>query len=149
MPGRARQRGAPRRKIKALTGVKHHVRITKGLPERLTWCPATKDPGLDGGEAPRPAHQMPSRPRRRGAPRRKIKALTGVKHHVPEGKIDGQKKDLVQETRSGHLPSVSLHQVFYSCPLKSCYSNSSFSILQGLPLFMNYFPVTLNALKPA
>ena len=57
-----------------------------------TWCPETKDQGFDGGEAPRPAHQMPGRVRRRGAPRRKIKALTGVKHHVPEGKNDEQKK---------------------------------------------------------
>jgi len=51
-------------------------------PDPGTWCPATKDQGFDGGEAPRPACRMPAGPRRRGAPRRKIKALTGVKHHV-------------------------------------------------------------------
>ena len=54
MPGRVRGRGAPRRKIKALTGVKHHVRITK--------CPPDPDDVVPRDE--------------------EIKALTGVKHHV-------------------------------------------------------------------
>ena len=91
-PAGPRRRGAPRRKIKALTGARHHVRPTECPPDPATWCPATKDQGFDGGEAPRPAHRMPGRARRRGAPRRKIKALTGVKHHVPEGKNDEYKK---------------------------------------------------------
>ncbi len=90
------------------------VRAAEYPAGAATWCPATEDQGFDGGETPRPAHRRPGRARQRGAPRRKIKALTGVKHHVPERKNDEQKKDLVQETRSGHLPSVSLHQVFYS-----------------------------------
>ena len=81
-PAGPRRRGAPRRKIKALTGARHHVRPTECPPDPATWCPATKDQGFDGGEAPRPACRMPGRARRRGAPRRRIKALTGVKHHV-------------------------------------------------------------------
>ena len=35
MPGRFERRGAPRRKIKALAGVKHHVRIVR-VKEKLT-----------------------------------------------------------------------------------------------------------------
>ena len=111
MPGRARRRGAPRRRFKALAGVKHHVQSTKrpagagdvvlrdersslwprggttsnlqnARPARATWCLATKVQGFGQGEAPRRSRRMPGRARRRGAPRRRIKALAGVKHHV-------------------------------------------------------------------
>ena len=90
MTGQVRGRGAPRRRIKALTGVKHHVRPAEFPVEQLTWCPATKDQGLDGRgsttsdlpnsrpasatwcpetkdqgfdgrEAPRPTHRIPGR----------------------------------------------------------------------------------------
>ena len=46
-------------------------------PGPATWYPATKDQGLDGGEAPRRSRRMPGRAQKRGAPRRRIKALTG------------------------------------------------------------------------
>ena len=46
MTGRVRGRGAPRRRIKALAGVKHHVGDAECPVEQLTWCPATKDQGF-------------------------------------------------------------------------------------------------------
>ena len=103
--GRGR-RGAPRRRFKALAGVRHHVGITVGpsspgdvVPRdggsslwpgggttseppnarssRATWCPATKIQAFGGGEAPRRSRRMPGRRGRRGASRRRFKALAG------------------------------------------------------------------------
>ena len=51
-------------------------------PTLEMWCPATKEQGLAGSEAPRPTCRRPIRPQRRGAPRRRNKGLRGVKHHV-------------------------------------------------------------------
>ena len=51
-------------------------------PPLETWCPATKEQGLAGSEAPRPTCRRPIRPQRRGAPRRRNKGSRGVKHHV-------------------------------------------------------------------
>lgn len=108
--GRGR-RGAPRRRIKALRGVKHHVGAaecpvvagdvvprderSRLWPEGGTtsetpiawsapamWCPATKVQGFGRGKAPRRRRRLPGRARRRGAPRRRVKALARVKHHV-------------------------------------------------------------------
>ena len=56
--------------------------VEQGRPGRATWCPATKDQGFGEGEAPRRRRRLPGRARRRGAPRRRIKALARVKHHV-------------------------------------------------------------------
>ena len=47
-----------------------------------TWCPSTKEQGIAGREAPRPACRRPIRLQRRGARRRKNKGLRGVRHHV-------------------------------------------------------------------
>ncbi len=104
-------RGARRRKNKALRGVKHHVQPaeirfcskdvvpgderTRHCGERSTtfnrpksdfapktWCPATEEQGFAGSEAPRPTRRSPILSQRRGARRRKNKALGGSKHHV-------------------------------------------------------------------
>ena len=48
----------------------------------MTWCPATKDQGFDACEAPRLPERRLFRVQRRGAPRRRIKALMRVEHHV-------------------------------------------------------------------
>ena len=48
----------------------------------LTWCPATKEQGIAGSEAPRPTGRNPILLQRRGARRRRSKALWGAKHHV-------------------------------------------------------------------
>ncbi len=105
------RRGARRRKNKALRGVKHHVQPaeirfcsedvvpgderTRHWGERSTtpnrpksdfapktWCPATKEQGIAGSEAPRSTGRNPILLRRRGARRRKNKALGGAKHHA-------------------------------------------------------------------
>ena len=47
-----------------------------------TWCPSTKEQGIAGSEAPRPARRRRLWLQRRGARRRKSKVLRGVKHHV-------------------------------------------------------------------
>ena len=106
MPGRAGRRGASRRRFKALAGVKHHVGAAEcpagprnvvprdeesslwpgggttseppnARSSRATWCPATKVQGFGGGEAPRRSRRMPGRAGRRGASRRRFKALAG------------------------------------------------------------------------
>ena len=56
--------------------------VEQGRPVRATWCPATKDQGFGRREAPRRLHCRPGRRGRRGASRRRFKALAGVKHHV-------------------------------------------------------------------
>ena len=48
----------------------------------LTWCPATKEQGIAGSEAPRPTGRSPILSQRRGTRRRKNKALGGAKHHA-------------------------------------------------------------------
>ena len=59
---------------------------TPGLPpahpDPKTWCPATKEQGIAGREAPRPARRRRLRLERRGACRRRNKGLQGAKHHV-------------------------------------------------------------------
>ena len=52
----------------------------------LMWCPATKEQGIAGSEAPRPTGRNPILLRRRGARRRKNKALGGAKHHAQPAK---------------------------------------------------------------
>ena len=47
-----------------------------------TWYPTTKEQGIGGSEAPRPTGRSPILAHRRGARRRKNKALGGAKHHV-------------------------------------------------------------------
>ena len=126
------RRGAPRRRIKALTGMKHHVRpdkctaglgdmvprdegsrlcgersTTPNLPEAHptleTWCPAREDQGLDGGEAPRPTRRIPVRAGRRGAPRRRIKPLTGGRHHVRPAECPAEPGDVVPRDERSSL----------------------------------------------
>jgi len=48
----------------------------------LAWCPATEEQGFAGSEAPRPTGRRPILSQRRGARRRKNKALRGAKHHA-------------------------------------------------------------------
>ena len=59
---------------------------TPNLPEAhpppKTWCPATKEQGFAGSEAPRSTCRRPIRPQRRGVPRRRSKGSRGVKHHA-------------------------------------------------------------------
>lgn len=59
------------------------------LPGPKTWCPATKEQGFVDSEAPRRTDGRSARAQRRGAPRRKIKALPGAEHHVglAEGRL--------------------------------------------------------------
>ena len=103
MTGRVRRRGAPRRKIKALTGGSTTSASPNARPSPATWCPETKDQGFGEGEAPRPAHQMPGRARRRGAPRRRIKALAGVKHHVGPAEFPPDPDDVVPRDERSSL----------------------------------------------
>ena len=53
-----------------------------------TWCPATEEQGFAGSEAPRPTRRSPILSRRRGARRRKNKALGGAKHHAQPAESD-------------------------------------------------------------
>ena len=69
----------------------------------MTWCPSTKDQGFDACEAPRSPERRPFRVQQRGAPRRRIKALTRVKHHVhpdedPSGPNDVVPRDEKSKT---------------------------------------------------
>ena len=69
----------------------------------LTWCPATKEQGIAGSEAPRPTGRSPILSRRRGARRRKNKALRGAKHHVQPAEARFCSKDVVpDDERIGH-----------------------------------------------
>ena len=106
-----RRRGARRRRNKGLQGVKHHVGCAAGAfgPEDVvlvdegtrasgerrttsaaptsrsapkTWCPATKEQGFAGREAPRRVRRRRLGSQRRGARRRRKKGLRGMKHHV-------------------------------------------------------------------
>ena len=61
----------------------------------LTWCPATKEQGIAGSEAPRPTGRSPILSQRRGTRRRKNKALGGAKHHVQPAEIRFCSKDVV------------------------------------------------------
>ena len=54
----------------------------------LTWCPATKEQGIARSEAPRSTGRSPILSQRRGARRRKNKALRGAKHHVQPAESD-------------------------------------------------------------
>ena len=107
----SQRRGTRRRKNKALGGAKHHVQPaeirfcskdvvpgderTRHWGERSTtpnrpkphfvpktWYPTTKEQGIGGSEAPRPTGRSPILSQRRGARRRKNKALGGAKHHA-------------------------------------------------------------------
>ncbi len=108
---RAGGRGARRRRNKGLRGEAHHARAasgpsglrnvvlgdegtracgerrtTPGPPAdpivRGTWCSSTKEQGLAGRGAPRPARLRPIRLGGRGARRRRNKGLRGEAHHV-------------------------------------------------------------------
>ena len=61
----------------------------------LTWCPSTEEQGFAGSEAPRPAGRSPICSQRRGARRRKNKALRGAKHHAQPAEIRFCSKDVV------------------------------------------------------
>ena len=61
----------------------------------LTWCPTTEEQGFAGSEAPRPAGRSPICSQRRGARRRKNKALRGAKHHAQPVEIRFCSKDVV------------------------------------------------------
>ena len=129
--GRGR-RGAPRRRIKALRGVKHHVGAAECPVEPgdvvlrdersslwpgggttleppnaraspATWCFATKDQGFGEDEAPRRRRRLPGRARRRGAPRRRIKALARVKHHVGDADCPVEPGDVVPRDEGSRL----------------------------------------------
>ena len=63
----------------------------------LTWCPSTKEQGIAGSEAPRPTGRNPILLRRRGARRRKNKALRGAKHHAQPAEIRFCSKDVVPD----------------------------------------------------
>ena len=76
-----------------------------------TWCPATKEQGFAGSEAPRPTGRSPICSQRRGARRRKNKALRGAKHHVQPAEIRFSSKDVVpggERTRfcRQHYPDI-------------------------------------------
>ena len=117
-------RGARRRKNKALRGAKHHAQPAEirfcskdvvpvdgrtrfcgersTTPNRLksdfapkTWCSSTEEQGFAGSEAPRPTGRNPILLQRRGARRRKNKALRGVKHHVQPAEARFCPKDVV------------------------------------------------------
>ena len=119
-------RGARRRKNKALRGAKHHVQPaenrfcskdvvpvdgrTRRCGERSTtfnrskpylipktWCPSTEEQGIAGSEALRPTRRSPILSRRRGARRRRNKALRGVKHHAQPVEIRFCPKDVVPD----------------------------------------------------
>ena len=60
-----------------------------------TWCPATKEQGIAGSEAPRPTGRNPILLQRRGARRRKNKVLRGAKHHVQPAEIRFCSEDVV------------------------------------------------------
>ena len=60
-----------------------------------TWCPSTEEQGFAGSEAPRPAGRSPICSQRRGARRRKNKALRGAKHHAQPAEIRFCSKDVV------------------------------------------------------
>ena len=49
---------------------------------RKTWCSVTKEQGFAGSDAPRPPRRWRLGPGRRGARRRRNKALRGAAHHV-------------------------------------------------------------------
>ena len=60
-----------------------------------TWCPTTKEQGVAGSEAPRPTRRSPILFQRRGARRRKNRALREAKHHVQPAEIRFCSKDVV------------------------------------------------------
>ena len=90
-----RRRGARRRKNKALRGAKHHVQPAESDFAPKTWCPATEEQGFAGSEAPRPTGRSPILSQRRGARRRKNKALGGAKHHAQPAEAPFCSKDVV------------------------------------------------------
>ena len=63
----------------------------------LTWCPSTEEQGFAGSEAPRPAGRSPICSQRRGARRRKNKALRGAKHHAQPAEIRFCSEDVVPD----------------------------------------------------
>ncbi len=91
----SQRRGARRRKNKALRGAKHHVQPAESDFAPKAWCPATKEQGIAGSEAPRPTGRSPILSQRRGARRRKNKALGGAKHHAQPAEAPFCPKDVV------------------------------------------------------
>ena len=69
-----------------------------------TWCPSTEEQGFAGSEAPRSTGRSPILSRRRGARRRKNKALRGAKHHVQPAEAPFCPEDVVPDDgRTRHL----------------------------------------------
>ena len=68
-----------------------------------TWCPSTEEQGVAGSEAPRPTGRNQILLQRRGARRRKIKALGGAKHHAQPAEAPFYPKDVVSgDERTRH-----------------------------------------------
>ena len=63
----------------------------------LAWCPSTEEQGFAGSEAPRPTGRNPILLQRRGARRRKNKALRGAKHHAQPAEIRFCSKGVVPD----------------------------------------------------
>ena len=59
------------------------------------WCPSTEEQGVAGSEAPRPTGRNQILLQRRGARRRKNKALRGAKHHAQPAEAPFCPKDVV------------------------------------------------------
>ena len=81
------------------TRVREDRSTTPNLPEAhpppKTWCPATKEQGFAGSEAPRSTCRRPIRPQSRGATRRRNKGSRGVKHHAQLAGGPSAPKDVV------------------------------------------------------
>ena len=78
-----------------MRGAKHHAQPAESDFAPKTWCPSTEEQGFAGSEAPRPAGRSPICSQRRGARRRKNKALRGAKHHAKPAEIRFCSKDVV------------------------------------------------------
>ena len=61
----------------------------------LTWCPATKEQGIGGERSTTPNRPKPILSQRRGARRRKNKALGGAEHHAQPAEAPFCPKDVV------------------------------------------------------
>ena len=97
------RRGARRRKNKALGGAKHHAQPAESDFAPKTWCPSTEEQGFAGSEAPRSTRRSPVLSRRRGARRRKNKALRGAKHHVQPAETPSGLEDMVPDNERTRL----------------------------------------------
>ena len=89
------------------TRVREERSTTPNLPEAhpppKTWCPATKEQGFAGSEAPRSTCRRPIRPQRRGAPRRRNKDSRGAKHHAQLAGGPSAPKDVVSRDEGARV----------------------------------------------